>query len=586
MRRSVLRAVGAVLLWCASSWGCAAHAAEPAGQVTPARIAPIALSGDQPVHLYHRSTYWVDPTHATHIDQVEARAEELPWNLRRRDQQYRLQDGALWIQFEAAKPANEQWYLEVGTAVYRSVQVFHRARDGQWVIQRAGTELPVAQWSVPGRLPTFALASDDTRPVRYWVRVEDDRADFSAPVTLFRQDALMESREEEQLLFGAFFGLAALVTLASLANSLAFRDKAFGAFALFIVLMASGQLGRAGVGPQHLWRDWQIWNDTVMALWPGAATAAALWFVKVVTDPARLSRRLDAAVWALIAALLGAVALDVVISSKVTMTLVLVFTGLALVAILSMVLWGWLDGSEEHLRLVALGFLPLLVMALFPLARGFGLMPTNVLTRQGLFLGVTLLLPILYYALNLRLIARREDQLRTGALSRTDALTGLPHRQGMVERLDTSLAHARGQKQQLALLGVRIANLDAIASEFGRDAAEKSLVIAGSHLRRAIVDFDMAARVGEREFAVLLEAPMTPESAASRAQQIVASGLRQVEALPAALTLKFHVTIAMLPHPQMDGAASLRWALEGLDQITPDARKLIYPLPAAIAQPA
>jgi hypothetical protein len=59
---------------------------------------------------------------------------------------------------------------------------------------------------------------------------------------------------------------------------------------------------------------------------------------------------------------------------------------------------------------------------------------------------------------------------------------------------------------------------------------------------------------------------------------VVASGLRQVEALPAALTLKFHVAVALLPDPHMDGAASLRWVLDGLDQITPDARKLIKPL--------
>ncbi|MBE7366579.1 sensor domain-containing diguanylate cyclase [Ramlibacter pallidus] len=579
MRRSVLRAFGAVLLWCASSWGAAAHAAASPPPADPSGLAPIALAGDQPVHLYQRSSYWVDPARRVRLEDIEASSQDIRWNLRRRDQQYSLQDGVLWIRFDAVVPPGEQWYLEVGTGVYGQVQMFHRDRDGRLVMQQAGTQVPVAQWSVPGRLPTFALAKDDPQPVRYWVRVEDERADFSAPVTLFRQDALMQSREQEQLLFGAFFGLAALVALASMANGIAFRDRAFLSFAMFIVLLACSHLGRAGVGAQYLWREWRIWNDTVTALWPGVATAAALWFVKVVTDPARLSRALDLAVWALIAALLGAVALDVLITSKVSMTLVLVLTGLALLAILGMVVWGWLDDTEPHLRLVAWGFLPLLVLALFPLARGFGLMPTNVLTRQGLFLGMALLLPILYYALNLRLIARREDQMRTSALSRNDALTGLPHRQGFIERLDTSLAHARGQRQQLAVLGVRISNLDAIAEEFGREAAEKALVIAGSHLRRVIVDFDMAARVGEREFAVLLEAPMTPEAAASRAQQVVASGLRQVEALPAALTLKFHVTIAMLPHPHMDGAASLRWALEGLDQM-PDARKLIYPLAA------
>jgi hypothetical protein len=88
----------------------------------------------------------------------------------------------------------------------------------------------------------------------------------------------------------------------------------------------------------------------------------------------------------------------------------------------------------------------------------------------------------------------------------------------------------------------------------------------------------MAARVGEREFAMLLEAPVTPEITTSRAQQVVASGLRQVEALPAALTLKFHVVSALLPQTQLDGAGTLQWVMDALDQIEPEARKLIKPL--------
>ena len=235
---------------------------------------------------------------------------------------------------------------------------------------------------------------------------------------------------------------------------------------------------------------------------------------------------------------------------------------------------------------MALGFVPVLVLALLPLARSFGLLPTNLVTRFGLFFGVALELPLLYYALNLRLIARREADLRASALSRTDALTGLPHRKTLMERLDTSLAHARGQKQNCALLGVRISNFEAIAQEFGREAAEKSLVVAASYLRRTVVDFDMAARVGERDFAVLLEAPTTPQVATSRAQQLVANGLRQIESLPAALTLKFHVTAAMLPLPELDGEASLRWVLEGLDQMNHEVRKLIRPLTSNLENPA
>jgi two-component system, sensor histidine kinase LadS len=576
MWRRVLCAAGAVLLWCASALGAESGvAATPAETVRPAAI---QLGHPPTVSLNRNSVYWLDLAGHRSVEQVESEAESLPWRTRRRDSQGPVHDGALWIRFEASAPAGDRWFLEVGAPFHDRVQLFYRDASGAWVTQESGTNTAVSAWAVPGRLPTFRLASDSARPVRYWLRVEDDRSDFVAPLTLMREDALRGERESEQFAFGAYFGLAGLIALAALANGLAFRDRAFLAFAMYIVLLGAGQLGRAGIGAQHLWPDFQVWNSTLLSLWPGAATAAALWFVKVVTEPARLSRALDMGVWGLIAALLGATALNVVLSNWSSMTLVLSFTGLSLIAIAGMLLWGWLEGHDRHLGLVALAFAPVLLLALLPLARSFGLLPTNSLTRFGLFLGVALELPLLYYALNLRLMARREADLRASALSSTDALTGLPHRKTFIQRLDSSLAHARGQKQHCALLGIRISNLEAIAEEFGQEAAEKSLVVAASHLRRTIVDFDMAARVGDREFAVLLEAPVLPPLVTSRAQQLVANGLRQIESLPSALTLKFHVTATMLPVPDLDGDGSLRWALEGLDQMNQEERKLIRAL--------
>lgn len=573
MRRG-LGAIGALLVWCAllgGAWAAGTDEALP----RPPRI---ELAGQSVVHLAGKSLAWTDENGTLSVQQLEAASDTLPWRTRRREHHARLDDAALWIQFEAAAPAGEHWYVEVGASIYDQVQLYHRDAAGAWVAQAAGTTEEVARWAIPGRLPTFALATDSSTPVRYWLRVADDRADFSAPVTLFREDALQASREREQFLFGAYFGLAALVAAAALVIGCVFRDRAFLAFSLYTVLLVAGQLGRVGIGAQYLWPEWQIWNDTVLALWPGAAAAAALWFTKVVTNPARLSRALNLTVWALMAALLGGVALDMAVGSRLTMTLVLSLTALALVAIFGMLLWGWMDGDDRHVRMVAIGFVPVLLMALFPLARAFGLVPTSVLTRFGLFFGAALELPLIYYALNMRLMARREAELRAGALSHSDALTGLPHRKALVERLDTSLAHARAQRQNCALLGVRISNLEAITEEFGKEAAAKSLVIAASHLRRCMVGYDMAARVGEREFGVLLEAPVTKQAVSSRAQQLVASGLRPMEALPAALTLKFHVTAAMLPDPAFDGAATLQWVTEGLDTIEPDARKLIRPL--------
>jgi diguanylate cyclase (GGDEF)-like protein len=576
MRRGPLGAMCAVLLWLVL-WTAGGALAESERGPPLARTGHLVLDGGGPVSLNWASLYWVDERGELSVDQVETRGEELPWRVRQRDSQPGFRGGALWIRFEAAAPPGEHWVLEVPASATQDLQLFHRDATGAWVRQQAGTAVARTQWSMAGRLPTFRLAADGGRPVRYWLRVQDRRADFVAPLTLLREDTMEQRREVEQFVFGAYFGFMALAAVAALASALAFRDKAFSVFTLYIVLLGVGQLARVGVGPQHLWRDWPRFNEVLLSLWPGAACAAALWLVKIVTDPARLSRWLDLLVWGLIAALIAATAAHVLLDARTSMTVVLALAGLALAAVVSMVTWSWLEGRERHLALLALAVLPVVVIALFPLARGLGLAPSTLVSRFGLFFGTVFELPLLYCALSTRLMLRRDADKRANALTHNDALTGLPHRAALVQRLDSSVAHARRQRQNCALLGVRIANLEAIAEELGRDAVDKALVVAASHLRRASVDYDMAARVGEREFAVLLEAPVTRDAAMSRAQQIVASGLREADALPG-LTLKFHVTVSMLSQAHLDGAACVQRVLDELDQLTPDARKLIRPL--------
>jgi diguanylate cyclase (GGDEF)-like protein len=573
--KTALRLLRAAWLCLALAWGAGSAMAANDSLAFPPQV--VALGAGAQLPLNGHSLYWIDEGAALRVEQVAARAADLPWRVRSRDAQAGTHGSALWILFEATVPPGQRWYLEAAASVNERLELFYQDAGGAWVRQQAGTGLAVTQWSLAGRLPTFRLAPGGPQPVRYLLRVEDQRSDFMAPLILLREDALQDHREREQFVFGAYFGLLALVAIAALINGTVFRDGAFLALALYIALLGSGQLARIGLAAQHLWPDRPDWNERVLALWPGAAVAAALWMIKILTNPARLSRGLDLGVWALIVAVLGATAVNVAVNTRASLTLVLALTGLALVAVFSMVLWGWLAGRERHLGLVALAMMPVAVLAAFPLLRALGLTPTNLVSRFGLFFGTVLELPLLYYALNARLATRRETELRAAALSRTDPLTGLPHRRALVERLDASLAHARAQRQACALLGVRISNLDAIAGELGQDAVDKALLVAASHLRRASVGFDMAARVGEREFAVFLEAPVTREVVASRAQQVVASGLQPVEALPGT-ALKFHVTVGMLPRPQRDGAGSLDWVLGSLDQITPDARKMIRTL--------
>ena len=530
------------------------------------------------VSLDGRSRYWIDPGGVRTPDPMEAAGDTLPWAVRQPGSNYRIDGRALWFQFDTINSSDRPRFLGLASSGIDRVQMFYRSPDGRWVEQEAGDTKAVSDWPVPGRFPTFELSPVIGKPVRYWLRIEHERVDFATPISIHDRSSLLAARELEQFLLGAYFGLAALIVIVASANGLVFRDRNFGVYAVYVAALAAGQVAYLGVGAQHLWDHWLKWNEMATFLLPGVSSAAALWFTRTVTEPGRFSKALDLLVWSLIAALLSAVALDTFIASRGSFALVMVLTLVAMVVVVGLIILVWTQGDDPHIRLIALGFLPVLVMAIFPVARGLNLIPVSPLTRYGLSIGAALEMPILFYALSLRGSRRREAQVRAAALARTDALTGLAHSRTMLQRLESALTRSRALKHACALMAVKISNFETITAEFGRETADKALVVAASLLRRAITDIDLAARIGEHEFALLLEGPTTTENAISRAQQVIASGLRSSDALPPGTTLKFHVAVALLPNKNLDPPDTLKWLLDGVNAMRPDARKLIRPL--------
>lgn len=565
--------VALCLMWAAIA---AMAQAAPALAMRAPATAPIVLGAEhRPLPLAGRARYWLDDAQQPTPDALEAAGDSLPWRVPAAGQTFTIDGKALWFRLDVVNTGAQRWFVELGSSGVDRVQFFWRGADGRWAVQEAGDTKAVSDWPLPGRLPTFELAGPVGKPVSYWLRIEHNRVDFASPIVLYDQSLLFAAREREQFLLGGYFSLAALITIVSIANAIAFRDRNFAAYAVYVASLAVGQLAYVGVGAEHVWDQWLHWNELATFVLPGISAAAAVWFTRTVTEPARFSRALDLAVWALIAALLSAVALDAVLVTRASFALQLSLTSLAIVVVAILIVVVWIRGEDPYVRVIAFGFLPVLVMAIFPLARGFNLIPVGPLTRYGVTIGAALEMPILFYALMLRGTRRREAQVRAATLARSDALTGLAHTRTFLDRLGDALQRCASLKHACSLMAVRIVNYNAIVAEFGRDTAERALVVAASHLRGVAGDVDMAARVGDHLFTLLLEGPITTAQAISRAQALVARGLRESEALPSGMLLKFQVAVAMLPDRQLGAEGALGWLQEAVNAIPADSRKMI-----------
>jgi diguanylate cyclase (GGDEF)-like protein len=99
-------------------------------------------------------------------------------------------------------------------------------------------------------------------------------------------------------------------------------------------------------------------------------------------------------------------------------------------------------------------------------------------------------------------IEAKERLLR---LASHDLLTGLPNRLLFDDRLSTAISRAEHNQQKLALLFIDMDNFKSVNDRLGHAAGDVFLKTIGERLRACIRETDTVARIGDDEFAVILE---------------------------------------------------------------------------------
>jgi diguanylate cyclase (GGDEF)-like protein/PAS domain S-box-containing protein len=112
-----------------------------------------------------------------------------------------------------------------------------------------------------------------------------------------------------------------------------------------------------------------------------------------------------------------------------------------------------------------------------------------------------------------------EDKLRRAALY--DALTGLPTRTLLMERLSQALArHKRKTHTTFALLFIDLDNFKTVNDTLGHAAGDAVLIEVAKRLKSNLRETDTVARLGGDEFLVLLEGLESEAAARSFAKRI------------------------------------------------------------------
>lgn len=151
-------------------------------------------------------------------------------------------------------------------------------------------------------------------------------------------------------------------------------------------------------------------------------------------------------------------------------------------------------------------------------------------------------------------VSEREDSAqRIHHMAYHDALTNLPNRLLLTERVERALVRARRAGQQGALLFLDLDRFKRINDSLGHRVGDRLLVELADRLRGTLREADTIARLGGDEFVVLLEGLEQHNDSAARQATEIAEKIRSV--FTAAFSLEGHAlyvtaSIGIVTFPQ------------------------------------
>lgn len=161
----------------------------------------------------------------------------------------------------------------------------------------------------------------------------------------------------------------------------------------------------------------------------------------------------------------------------------------------------------------------------------FALMVKRQVGWSDLSLGLLALMAVLTLVSSLMLVAylrahrqgtllQMEDQKRLWQLANHDALTGLPNRMLLMDRLEQLLPGMRRQGQRLAVMFLDLDNFKRVNDTYGHEVGDQLLKFVAERLRATVRVGDTVARMSGDEFIILIESVENEEALEAVSQKI------------------------------------------------------------------
>ncbi|HSV36972.1 MAG TPA: 7TM diverse intracellular signaling domain-containing protein [Ramlibacter sp.] len=523
-------------------------------QAQAVRLPALPLNDAEPVvEAQGAGRSWTDAQGTTSFEQV-LRSRDTLFEPDNSDVIYSLRDrGAVWLHYRLLRGRSERngWMLVFPMPGLDEVTVWQQDSLGQWLASTAGDMHAVSTWAGPGRYPYFRLELPPGQARDVYVRIRHHTS-ANFPVQLITEAAYSQRVQVEYMAVGLTFGALMLLITACLSRALVYRDSAYAWYSLYGSITALAVAAYTGVAAHLLWPGFGSQGDSPQGCLALLFAAAALLFARSLVGISARHLLLDRAVFCAGLAGIGLAALFPMLSKNVGLPMMSLYVALAPLTAMCIAFAAWRRGDEVGLWVLA-AYLPLSLALLMTLLRVFGWLPVSFGTQYAVVVGITIKLPLLLVALNIRSRERHNAEIREQALSSQDALTGLLAPHLFHDRLRQVVARFRRDQESAAVVFIDLANYSRIKGAYGSAVAEQSLLRTVIKLRRVLRDVDTVSRIGEARFGLILEGVNSRAAVSDRSARLIAAGLMPLKGLKPDVTLYFHIAAVLLDERVMDG---------------------------------
>lgn len=320
-----------------------------------------------------------------------------------------LSKKAYWIkiQVQSDSPDND-WLLEIAHPVLDHVDLYIPMDNGHYSIKKSGDALPFNDRPIKHRTFVFDIPLKQNQPRIFYLRVSSEST-VSIPMKIWNEKAMTESRADEQMIFGVYYGLILAMALYNLFLYIYVRDLSYLFYVIYIVSFGLLQMSLNGLAFQYVWP-----NSTWLASYAPTFlipffSAFIIQFTRYFIVSSKNSPRMDKLfqIWFWLGILLTFNAMVVNISSILWVLTAYPVIGMPLmIGTAFRVWWRGYKPASYYLISWAAFFIGGILFAL----KSLGILPNIFITNYGLQIGGAMEVILLSIALAARINMMKKEK--------------------------------------------------------------------------------------------------------------------------------------------------------------------------------